>query len=312
MTIGVVVALALAGLVLSLGLKASSSTESLTGGGSGAAKATDRFHRQFGDEAVRVLVAGDLERTLLVPESMGKLIALEGCIAARVPPDGEAAFAKLPATCHALRKLDAVQSVYGPGTFVNTSADEIGKGFQTQQAAAQQRGERAAEAARKLALKRGFSRERADQLAEDAMKLSQAQFQREILQLAVRYGITSPPSAFNQEFVSQLVFDPAKGVNQPKARFAYLFPGPDAAVMHIRLEPDLTEERRERVLALIRDATEDPFFKMADGQRFVVTGVPAFAEGAASAAQNSIYVLLAAAGLVKAATLMVGDRKSQR
>src|SRR5918997_1721639 len=169
-TIAVVAALALAGFALSLGLTASSSTESLTGGGSDAAKATDRFHRQFGDEAVRVLVAGNLERTLLVQENMGKLIALEGCIAARVPAEGEAAFAKLPPPCHGLRKLDAVQSVYGPGTFVNTSANEIGKGFQTQQAAAQERGERAARAARQLALKRGYSRERADQLAADAMR----------------------------------------------------------------------------------------------------------------------------------------------
>src|SRR5215213_9505718 len=124
----------------------------LGGGSDEAAQATDRFHRQFGDEAVRVLVAGDLERTLLVPENMGKLIALEGCFAARVPNGGEAAFSKLPKPCHELERMHAVRSVYGPGTFVNTSANEIGKGYQEQLAAANARGERAAKAARALAL----------------------------------------------------------------------------------------------------------------------------------------------------------------
>src|SRR3954471_13522187 len=84
-TIAVVCALALVGLVGALQLQASDSTSSLLGGSSDAAKATDRFHRQFGDEAVRVLVAGNLERTLLVPENMGRLIALEGCLAGKVP-----------------------------------------------------------------------------------------------------------------------------------------------------------------------------------------------------------------------------------
>jgi hydrophobe/amphiphile efflux-3 (HAE3) family protein len=311
-TIGVVCALAIGGLVLALQLQASDSTGALVGGSSEAEKATDAFHRQFGDEAVRVLVAGDLERTLLVQENMGKLIALEGCIAARVPPDGRAAFARLPSPCQEIERLDAVQSVYGPGTFVNTSAEEIGKGFQDQQAAAKQRGKAAADAAYKLAIKRGYSKRRARQLADEAMRLSEAQFQRDILQLAVRYGISSVPSAFNTEFVSQLVFDPARGVNQPKARFAYLFPSSRAAVMHIRLRPDLSSEDRGRALDLIRAAASDPFFKMGDGQRYVVTGVPAFAQGAASAAQKSIFVLLAAAIAVMAATLMLVFRTRPR
>src|SRR5919199_1626213 len=99
-TIAVVCVLALGGLAVALGLQASDSTSSLLGGGSRAAKATDRFHRQFGDEAVRVLVAGPLERTLLVPDNMGKLIALEGCLSARVPRGTEKAAAQLPRPCH--------------------------------------------------------------------------------------------------------------------------------------------------------------------------------------------------------------------
>jgi predicted RND superfamily exporter protein len=313
-TICVVVALAVGGLVAALGLQASDSTSSLLGGSSSTAKATDRFHEQFGDEAVRVLVAGPLERTLLVPNNMLRLIALEGCLSGRVPTNATAKqfFAKLPQPCHDLERTRVVRSVYGPGTFINTSANEIADGFTQQQRAASQQGDQAANAARKLAEKRGYSKARANKLAADARKLAGLQFQRQILLLATRYGISSIPSATNSEFVSQLVFDPSRGVNQPKAKFAYLFPGSDAAVIHVRLQPGLSDARRDRALDDIRAAVRDSKFRMQDHQRYVVTGVPAFAQGAASAAQSSIYILLIAAVVVMAITLLLVFRTQRR
>src|SRR4051794_10565449 len=174
-TIAVVGALAFGGLAASFTLQASDSTSSLLGGSSGAAKATDRFHEEFGDEAVRVLVSGPLERTLLVPENMRKLIALEGCLSGRLP---DAAFrtpkppAKpLPSVCRDIKDQHATRSVYGPGTFVNTSALEIGKGFEREKAAADARGRAAAEAARKLAKARGYPPARQERLARGALKL---------------------------------------------------------------------------------------------------------------------------------------------
>src|SRR3954471_4033094 len=197
-TIAIVAVLALGGLAASLTLQASDSTSSLLGGSSGAAKGTERFHQDLGDEAVRVLVAGPLERTLLVPENMRRLIALEGCLSGRLP---DAAFetpkppAKpLPRVCHDIRDQHATRSVYGPGTFVNTSALEIGKGFQREKAAADEQGRAAADAARKLAKRRGYPPARQEELAREAMKLAQVQFQRKILGLAIRYGISSVPS----------------------------------------------------------------------------------------------------------------------
>src|SRR4051812_50198300 len=87
-TIAVVSALAIGGLVLALQLQASDSTSSLLGGSSDAAKATDRFHRQFGDEAVRVLVAGNPERPLPVPGKKGRAIALQGWLPRQVARRG--------------------------------------------------------------------------------------------------------------------------------------------------------------------------------------------------------------------------------
>src|SRR5215204_2384117 len=110
-TIGVVCALALGGLVLALQLRASDSSDSLVGGSSETERATDRFHEQFGDEAVRVLVSCDLERTLLVKENIGRLIGLETCLSGRPPAGAEVAFKRLPAACRELQGMKAVRSV---------------------------------------------------------------------------------------------------------------------------------------------------------------------------------------------------------
>src|SRR3954463_1704725 len=83
-TISVVVALALAGVVLALQLEPSASTDSLVGQSSEAAQATKRFHDQFGDEAIVVLIKGDLQRTVLTSD-LGRLVSLEGCLSGNVP-----------------------------------------------------------------------------------------------------------------------------------------------------------------------------------------------------------------------------------
>ena len=59
-------------------------------------------------------------------------------------------------------------------------------------------------------------------------------------------------------FVSQVVFDTRQQPGTPKARFAYLFPNRDSALISIRLRPDLSERRARRgPCALIREAVYD-------------------------------------------------------
>ena len=83
-TIAIVGALTLAGLLLALQLKPSASTDSLVGKSSAASQATERFRSEFGDEAVVVLVRGDLQRTVLT-EDVNQLVGLEGCLSGNVP-----------------------------------------------------------------------------------------------------------------------------------------------------------------------------------------------------------------------------------
>jgi hydrophobe/amphiphile efflux-3 (HAE3) family protein len=109
------------------------------------------------------------------------------------------------------------------------------------------------------------------------------------------------------------VFDTRAGeVGVPKSRFAYLFPSKNAALIQIRMRPDLSGEERRLAIELIEEATAQRPFRPRHGARYIMTGVPVVAEGLADAVQRSIFVLLGAALLVMAATLALVFRTRLR
>ena len=79
--------LALGGAALALRLEPSVATDTLVDSGSDSFKATERFKRDFGDEAVLVLVRGDLSRTILT-QDLQRVLRLEGCLSGNVPERG--------------------------------------------------------------------------------------------------------------------------------------------------------------------------------------------------------------------------------
>ena len=291
--------LALAGAALALRLEPSASTDTLVDKGSPAFEATEDFRQQFGEEPVVVLVKGELQQTILTPD-LGSLLRLEGCLSGNVPEDG---LARLPEVCTWFAEHQPAKVVYGPGTFINTSASQIAEGFQVKQAAKAREADAAAEAARRLSKRRGDPPAEQERLAQQARQLVFAQFTEETLRLALRYGLTSIPSVDNIDFVSQLVFDPSRGVGEPKARFAYLFPSNEAALIQIRMKPTLSEEEREEAVNRIQEAVAHEQFRLERGGEYIVTGVPVVVDGLAEAVQSSIVVLLIAALLLMAATL---------
>ena len=102
-----------------------------------------------------------------------------------------------------------------------------------------------------------------------------AEFVRTTLQLALKYGITSTPQLNDPSFVSRIVFDPSRPQGTPKARFAYIFPAKDSALIQVRLRPDLTEGERDDAIALIRRAVAMPDWRLPNGKgTYVVTGAP--------------------------------------
>ena len=96
-----VAVVAIAGALFALRLEPSSGTDSLVSKGSKTFEQTERFKRDFGDDAVVVLVKGDLQQTLLTSD-LQKLIQLEGCLSGNVPAEG---LRSLPEPCRELAKL---------------------------------------------------------------------------------------------------------------------------------------------------------------------------------------------------------------
>ena len=294
--------LALTGAALALRLEPSAATDTLVNRGSDTFKETERFKQDFGDEAILVLVRGDLERTVLTSD-LGRLLRLEGCLSGNVP-DKKNGLGSLPPVCRELADLHPAKVVYGPGTFLNTAVNQIrGEVVRKQQAAAAE-AQRVAEAARRLSKRRGDPPAEQEQLARSAAQAVQAQFINETLRTALRYGLTGVPRIDDKTFVSSVVFDRTAGKpGVPKSRFAYLFPSENAALVQIRLRPDLSDAERARAIDLIETATSEKLFKPRKGGKYIVTGVPVVTAGLADAVQRSIFVLLGAALLLMAATL---------
>ncbi len=310
LSMGVVAVLSLAGAALALRLEPSAGTDTLVSRSSDTAKATERFKGKFGDDAVVVLVEGNLQRTMLGPD-LGRLIRLEGCLSGNVPAEG---LKDLPAACTQIKELDPAQVVFGPGTFVSTSVKQITEQLSVQRNATAQRGEQAAAAARALSKRRGDSPAEQRRLANSARQLVEGEFTRRVLQLALRYQITGVPRIDDPEFVDTLVFSrPENGeIGVPKSRFAYLFPSKNSALVQVRLRPDLTDAERTRAIDLIQTVTRDPGMTPQDGARYVVTGVPVVVDGLAEAVRSGIFWLLGAALLLMAATLSIVFRTRLR
>src|SRR5262245_58067872 len=303
--------LALGGAVLALRLEPSAATSTRVNRGSDTFKDTERFKKDFGDEAILVLVKGELTRTVLTSD-LGRLIRLEGCLSGNVPDTGNG-LGKLPPVCREIAQLHPAKVIYGPGTFVNTAVNQIGQQFAKQQQRASIQGQRAAEAARRLSKRRGDPPAEQERLARAAADAVNAQFVSDTLRLALRYGITGVPSINDPSFVSTLVFDSAAGQpGQPKSRFAYLFPSKNAALIQIRLRPDLTDAERTRAIDLIETATGEKAFRPREGAKYIVTGVPVVAAGLADSVQKAIFVLLGAALVLMAGTLALVFRASLR
>ncbi|MEJ7750879.1 MAG: MMPL family transporter [Thermoleophilaceae bacterium] len=305
----VVAVLAVAGGALALQLEPVAGTDTLVSSSSDTAQANERFTKQFGDDAVVVLVKGNLQRTMLTPDNR-KLIRLEACLSGDSPR--EVLGSPLPAVCNELRELHPAKVVFGPGTFLNTSVEQINTQLDGRLRANQVEGEQAFDQASAASKRRGDPPAEQTRLGELAREAVNSRFQQSLLQLALEYEITPPISIDNPEFVDRLVFQSGGQVGVPKPRFAYLFPSSESALITMRLRSDLTEAQRSRTIDLVEKVTADPTLQPEQGASYVVSGVPVVVDNLATEVQNGIFYLLGAAILVMAATLSLVFRTSVR
>jgi uncharacterized protein len=307
--LAVTAVLALAGAALALRLEPSAATSTLVDPGSDTYRATERFKQDFGDEAVLVMVQGELSRTILTDDLL-RVLSLEGCLSGNV---GKKGLRDLPKVCRELAAFKPAKAVYGPGTFINTAAGQIADQFGARRRASEAQARRAAQAAQRLSARRGDPPAEQRRLAQAAREAVQARFLQQVLQLGLRYGLTDVPRINDPNFVSTLVFDSgARMAGTPKSRFGYLFPSRNAALIQIRMRPGLSETERSRAIDLIKEAADQKEFQPKQGARYIVTGVPVVTEGLAEAVQSSILVLLVAALLLMAATLALVFRSRLR
>jgi hydrophobe/amphiphile efflux-3 (HAE3) family protein len=308
-----VLALALAGGLLALGLEPTAATDTLVGRSSETFKATERYHGKFGDDAVLVLVQQELKYTVLTSDLL-RVQALEGCIAGALPkgakPEGGP-----NGPCAQLAQIKPVKVVFGPGTFINEAVGQVAGEFSKEQARAAEQGKRVRKAAIEVAKANGLSPTRQRSLGAAAQKAVSDEFLRNTLQLALKYHLSADarPAINNPSFVSQIVFDQTRAAGTPKARFAYIFPTQHSALIQVRLKPGLSEAQRERAIGLIREAVALPRWALPNGKgRYVVTGAPVVLADLTDSIASSIVLLLLAALVVMALTLALVFRARLR
>jgi hydrophobe/amphiphile efflux-3 (HAE3) family protein len=323
LTLGIIVALGLAGGLLSLGLKPSAGTDTFVGKSSASFQATAAAQRHFGADPVIVLIHESLPN-LVETKDLGVLTELEACLAGQyvVPSQTLRAFVPAAGThtpyggwnspCGKLARHRPALVVYGPGTFLNRAVAAVNTQIQSMLSGVSTSVRSAQSAAYQLALARHMSPAKARQEAKAAGSLEQQQQLQSLEQLAVTSGISALPSIDSPQFVPQIVFDQTRSVNQPKARFAYLFPTKNSALIQIRLRASLSDAQQAQAISWIRQAIAMPMFRSSYGGQYTVTGVPVVLHDLSDSISSSIAGLLVAVLLVMAATLLIVFRSRLR
>ena len=301
MVIALAVLLAIVGAVGAGSLKPNGEAETLVDRGSETFQQTEQFKSEFGDDAVVVLVKGDL-RNLVLTENLGRLLILERCLAGTAPAGEIARKTPTPEVCTELGEDRPARVVYGPATFLDQFTQQAGRLYQAQAQAALAQGEAAYRKAYRFAIKEGFPRPQALAAAQAAQQGVETQFQQQVSELALRYGQSGLPSLDNPTFISSIVFDQRFAGGVPKSKFSYLFPSAGSALISIRLRPELTETERGEAIDLIREAVRDPAFGLRDGS-YLVSGVPVVVDGLTDEIRSEVVILLIAALVVMALVL---------
>jgi hydrophobe/amphiphile efflux-3 (HAE3) family protein len=324
LTLGVVLALAIGGGLLALGLRPDASSSTFVSSSSSSFKATNDDHQHFGADAVVVLVQEKLTN-LVETRDLATLSELEACLGGQVlnadttlasftpaKPGSEPPYGGYNSPCGKLMKTHPVQVVYGPGTFLNRAVAAVNTQIIDLLNQAKQAVSQAESNAYQLAIGRHMSKAQAQKLANAAGTLKQQQEVESLEQLYLNSGISGTPSIDDKQFIPQIVFDQTRGVNQPKARFSYLFPTANSALIQVRLKAGLSDEQQRDAIKSIRQAVQMPMFRLAYGGTYTVSGVPVVTNDLASEITGSIGGLLVAAVLVMAAMLLVVFRSRLR
>jgi hydrophobe/amphiphile efflux-3 (HAE3) family protein len=325
LTLAIAVSLALAGAAIALHLQPDTSASTLVSSSSPSYRATADEQRHFGADPVVILIREPLPYLVETPD-LATVSQLEACLAGQVLVPNNTVRAFTPAApgsatpyggwhspCGKLMKTKPVQAVYGPGTFLNQAVAAVKQGIRSIETGAAQAIATAENAAYRAALAEGMSRSQASRDATAAGQLVQQQQGEQLARMYLNSGLSGTTFGIDDaQFISQIVFDPIRGVNQPKARFSYLFPTANSAIIQVRLKASLSNAQQAAAISLIRRAVSMPTFGSAYGGTYTVTGEPVVVGDLGSSLTGSIGGLLIGALLVMAATLLIVFRSRLR
>jgi len=310
-------ALAVACGLLALGLEPSTGTDTFVSRSSADYQATQTDLHRFGGNAVVILIREPLT-DLVESKDLGTITELEACLNGEVvvPDQQLAAFVPAPAgsqppyggrasPCGKLMRHRLAQVVYGPGTFLNRAVAAVRTEMLALESGAAKAVRNAESAARRLARAKGLSAAQAGQAAKAAGQLEAQQQYEQLSQLALDSGINGTPSIDDPQFIPQIVFDQMRGVNMPKARFSYLFPTRNAALIQVRLKAGLSGDQVAHAISWIRQAVAMRMFRLGFGGRYTVSGEPVVLNDLSGAVTGSIVVLLIGAVAVMALVLLL-------
>src|ERR1700759_3078001 len=215
LTVGIVLALAVGGGLLALGLKPSAGVDTFVSSSSSSYRAAADDQRHFGSDAVVILIRESLPN-LVETKDLGTLTQLEACLAGQyvvanktlqaftpVKAGTHAAYGGPNSPCGHLMKSHATQVVYGPGTFLNRAVSAVNTGIRAQITAATRATQSAEAKAYQLAIGEGMTKQKALQEATAAGKLEYSQQISGLEQMAVSSGLSSVPSIDDPSFIPQ-------------------------------------------------------------------------------------------------------------
>ena len=311
----VVVVLAIGGGLLALQLEPSTGIGTFVGSSSSSYQATVDDQRHFGSDAVVVLI-GEPLTDLVQTSDLGTVSFLEACLAGNVvapnvqlgayteAPRGTTPYGGWNSPCGKLMKHRPVKAVYGPATFLNHAVVAVNEAIGTMSRGAQRAIAAAEHDAYALARDEHKSPQQAQRVAQEAGALAQQQQLQQAERLALQSGLSSTPRIDNRSFISQIVFDPTRGPNQPKARFSYLFPTSRSALIQVRLKASLTPTQQAEAISWIRAAVKMRSFRLGHRGTYTVTGAPVVLSDLSSTLTGSIAALLLVAVAVMAIVLL--------
>jgi hypothetical protein len=323
-TLGIVLALALVGGALALRLTPNTSTDTFVNRSTPSYQASLDDERHFGGDPVVILIREPLT-DLVETKDLGIVSELEACLAGQVLVPNQQLQAFTPAAagtrtpyggvnspCGKLAKAQPAQVVYGPGTFLNRAVAAVNQQVLALEGGATQAVSSARAAAYKLALAKGMSKKQAVAEENAAGNLASQQQYEQLIQMYLNSGISGQPKIDDPQFIPEIVFDQTRGVNQPKTRFAYLFPTKNSALIQVRLKASLSASQQAQAISWIRQAVRMPMFRSAYGGTYTVSGVPVVTDDLATTITGSIAGLLAAALVVMAVVLLLVFRSRLR